>query len=485
MKKKLIGAIGITMAAVIGCSLIGCGKSGEAQAASYVSLDINPSIELTLDDNNNVISVYGANEDGEILLYGEDGLIGVNVETAVGKITELAIEYGYLDEANKVVETTVTAKNGNKENEILNKVNAKITASASGMNLTVTTDGEGVYSLVRKYEQFKKDPPNADISLSNFKLALSASETGEVTLEAAVSLDKEELIKIVSAAHKEVKDFATVAAQKAKAVAENVYDNAVGASVDGVYAVYYGKCLLEGKHLNTFYYGAEYNVYKSLARGFNGAASCLAYVEKISEYELTDEQVSAVMVALKIEDKTLIQNSEGKVTVESVEAYADKVFKNSQAGAELEEMKAALTAALNTAEENIKNLIAKAAKEYDEQIQTLLNTVNGLIPELAKNYFSEFTAMTNELKEILKDGHVTAAKMRECADKAEKKAAEVLEKIENDLSAEELQSIKKDQENVKADLDKYKTALENAISKAKADANKKLEELKENRRQAA
>ena len=46
-------------------------KNDIGEAATFVTLDINPSIELTVDANGIVVSVYGANEDGQILLYEE------------------------------------------------------------------------------------------------------------------------------------------------------------------------------------------------------------------------------------------------------------------------------------------------------------------------------------------------------------------------------------------------------------------------------
>jgi hypothetical protein len=46
-------------------------KDEAGTAVAFVTVDINPSIEITLDENGVVASVYGANEDGQILLYGE------------------------------------------------------------------------------------------------------------------------------------------------------------------------------------------------------------------------------------------------------------------------------------------------------------------------------------------------------------------------------------------------------------------------------
>ena len=66
----------------------------QSKAQSFVSLDINPEITLTLDENGAVLTVVGENEDANVLLYGEETLVGMNIEAAVEKITALATELG-------------------------------------------------------------------------------------------------------------------------------------------------------------------------------------------------------------------------------------------------------------------------------------------------------------------------------------------------------------------------------------------------------
>lgn len=115
MKKFWSKTLGVLCAAVFAFSAVGCGEGDEGKAATFVSLDVNPSVELTVDGKNKVVSVYGENEDGKVLLYDNgnivSGIVGEDVEKAVAKITDLAVEYGFLSEDNKVVNTSVSGKN--------------------------------------------------------------------------------------------------------------------------------------------------------------------------------------------------------------------------------------------------------------------------------------------------------------------------------------------------------------------------------------
>ena len=73
MKRKLTAITGMLCAAAMTVSMAACNNknSKEAEVSTFVSLDINPAIELTLDTDNKVVSVVGSNEDGKVLLYGE------------------------------------------------------------------------------------------------------------------------------------------------------------------------------------------------------------------------------------------------------------------------------------------------------------------------------------------------------------------------------------------------------------------------------
>ena len=75
MKKKIL--IAILLLAVASTCLVACTKDEGNDAESnraYVSLDINPAIELIADGDNVVTNARGENEDGLVLLYNETGM---------------------------------------------------------------------------------------------------------------------------------------------------------------------------------------------------------------------------------------------------------------------------------------------------------------------------------------------------------------------------------------------------------------------------
>ena len=455
MKRKLLTSIlGCSMAAVIGLSAVGCGAPGEAQAQSYVSLDINPAIELTLDANNKVISAYGANEDGQVLLYGEVSVVGLNVEAAVEKITDLAVEYGFIDEDNKVVGTSVSSKTDALATDLLSKINAKVTATADKAGITVTTDADGAWSLIRKFNAFKEEHPNAaNLTISEFKLAVAASETGEISLEAAVELDDTALIKMINDAHKGVKEYATKAYEKAKADAEAAYDKAVTALTDCVYN------LVVTSDDDGVILGANYNKLNLAAVALDSAADAIAFAQDI-RLNQTDLTIPATGIALALGVSIdELKNNDGKVTLESIYDYIDLLYKNGDI--------------TDTQHESIEKKIETSENNDQTVIDGTVNAVKASI--------SASVELITDGKTIpgvdTTDG-LTVEEIRTLADYAKVEAKAYLKRLEAALDADELKSINQLKSAIESQMQTAKATMEDAIAQAKTAAETRLAELK-------
>jgi hypothetical protein len=89
MRKLLILFGFISLFVMVGCS-------NNTPDFGYVSIRINPKIDILLDSSQNVESFIVLNEEAEILLAGED-LNGKNVFNAIETILDLSIATGYID----------------------------------------------------------------------------------------------------------------------------------------------------------------------------------------------------------------------------------------------------------------------------------------------------------------------------------------------------------------------------------------------------
>ena len=100
--------------------------SPESLVVSRLSIDINPSIELMLDRNNEVVMAIAKNRHAEVLLHDEN-LTGVSAESATERIVSLALKTGYFDlsETEDVVNAvmmSVDCDDEKRQTETLNKV---------------------------------------------------------------------------------------------------------------------------------------------------------------------------------------------------------------------------------------------------------------------------------------------------------------------------------------------------------------------------
>lgn len=102
MKKKLLSLTLALLLLLSALSLWSCNDEGatppETVTGEYsrVTVDINPSVEILSDKDGKVIAVTPLNDEAGVLLAGEDSLVGMTVEEAVGKFVSLASETGYL-----------------------------------------------------------------------------------------------------------------------------------------------------------------------------------------------------------------------------------------------------------------------------------------------------------------------------------------------------------------------------------------------------
>ena len=98
---KFIKIISLLLVAVLGIGALASCASGDdkstaqrGEALTYVSLRINPEIELLADEDGKVVAANAINEDGEVVLATVD-LEGKSIEEAGAIFTETANELGY------------------------------------------------------------------------------------------------------------------------------------------------------------------------------------------------------------------------------------------------------------------------------------------------------------------------------------------------------------------------------------------------------
>lgn len=203
---KKLGTLVLGLAVIL--TLSACSDQEAAEAAElYVAVDINPSIEFIVDENDIVTSYNLANEDALILCADVD-FIGMNIEDAVELFITLATEAGFIDveaEDNAVLFTVL----GGDEDALVEQLQERIRVRASRyfarnfINAEIFTEDFTQEDLLVQAEEL-------GITAGKLKLILLAQSYDEtLTMEVAIDTAVKDLVAQVRAAQKEIMDGLT------------------------------------------------------------------------------------------------------------------------------------------------------------------------------------------------------------------------------------------------------------------------------------
>jgi len=183
MKKRLISIFLLCTLLLTTISFTSCSNAKpEEGSVTRMTVDINPSVEFMIDDQNKIVSVTALNDDGSILIVGEV-FVGKTPEEAVEMMVTLASDTGYLVQGNaEASENTVkiSVSGNSKYAEQLKKdITEKVHDTLKALDINGT---------VEKVEALKIDALR--------QLALS---TSLYTEEEISTMDEDQLYKVISA----------------------------------------------------------------------------------------------------------------------------------------------------------------------------------------------------------------------------------------------------------------------------------------------
>jgi hypothetical protein len=136
---------------------------------AYVTLDINPSTEFSINGREKIIKAKPLNEEGALVLEGAD-LRGKEIEYGIEYFIAKSCELGYATPGKEgaVIATTVMEKEQNTELE--KKISETLEKTVEQNKLTVET---GVLAATK---EIKEEAEKAGVSAGKFLIALQAKE---------------------------------------------------------------------------------------------------------------------------------------------------------------------------------------------------------------------------------------------------------------------------------------------------------------------
>jgi len=183
MKKRFISIFLLCALLLSAISFTSCSSATpEEGSVTRMTVDINPSVEFMIDDQNKIVSVTALNDDGSILIVGEV-FVGKTPEEAIEMMVRLASDTGYLIQGNAEATENTVKISISGDSKYAEQLKKDITEKANDTLKALDINGK-----VEKIEALKIDALR--------QLALSTSLYTEEEISA---MDEDQLYKVISA----------------------------------------------------------------------------------------------------------------------------------------------------------------------------------------------------------------------------------------------------------------------------------------------
>lgn len=155
---------------------------------TLVAIDVNPSIELSTNKKNKVISVNAKNEDADIILEDME-LINVDLNIAVNAIIGSMLKHGYLQDDENTVLISVSNKKEEKARQIQNKIEEDFVTSLK----VVDRHANFIKQEVSKNNDLEEMANELNISIGKLQFInqiLELDDTLDITILAGMSMNE-------------------------------------------------------------------------------------------------------------------------------------------------------------------------------------------------------------------------------------------------------------------------------------------------------
>ncbi len=202
LKMALIASLSIMMIVVV---FWGSLNRKENNVAYTIYLDVNPSVEIEVDESEIVTRVSALNDDARLVIEGYH-FIGYSLETTTVFLIDSMVKNGYLNNSTNSILISIKGNDKDKNEKLQEKLNNKIDFVLQNDNIDGAILSQAVYDDDKLNELAEKN----GISLGKAKLINKILDCNSLyTFENLVSLTINELNLIASSKKMNLEDVYT------------------------------------------------------------------------------------------------------------------------------------------------------------------------------------------------------------------------------------------------------------------------------------
>lgn len=494
MKIKRLCLIALISALLLGL-LTACNGSvteDPPKATSYIRIDVNPSVELVLDQRGNVMSAAGLNSDGNVLIYNESGIVGSSVNVAIGNLVGLMSSYGYLVDGGDVYLSVYSS-----DDDLYDAVRSDITAIG---NYSVKED-------VELSDVLELEKAGSEMSPARYGMLKRAASLSDRSISELSTLSDEEVLGVINTASSNSDSKLGMLYDRTVAEARHVLESARQVAKDELYSIYFTGKTLSSATLFSAVSNAKRAFYANVYAALHNAEFNLShYYNSLKEYIanpiITLEDVKAVFQKIGGFFKDLTEDifadnaadDEGNVTRESLTAYVDSLYRSLP-----EDKREEFKAQYVTISSEVTDKVSFEGFDYasvKQQLNGVFDDIDARLTEMnddlgisdrLEGLKNEVKAVFDKVVDFFKDA-ITRLGLDQIDFKQIFSVQNMIDRLheaaqyaydEMELTDEDIATVTSMEEDIAQTLDDAKAAFEDAIAAAKQNAHDWLSAAKE------
>lgn len=172
--------------------------------ASTITIDINPSVELLLDEEDNIIEVRAINTDAEMLIQNKARFKGLNIDTAIRYLIQEAINRGIIEDTETSILVNVSSETTERKSLVQEKLEAAFRRESMRHNQPFD-----VHNMVRELtENVREQAENRHMTGAKYQLIQAILESTDIySFEDLQDQSIRDLFRILNEENADNQDF--------------------------------------------------------------------------------------------------------------------------------------------------------------------------------------------------------------------------------------------------------------------------------------
>ena len=207
MRNKMLKTLLLIVTISLGFIIASCNKQVDAKDA-YVTVSINPSVEIITGESGKVVQINALNDDAQVLLLDYD-YEGKRIEVVIDDILKLAVDLGFLKEGPQAKVIISVEKDNKRAKEALTKaIERRVERFREARNLSFELIKGYRKGVDEKLDQMKEKAQEKGLEMSRYNLAIRAMYYNpNLTLTEAKELSVSELKDMVCEGRKQELEY--------------------------------------------------------------------------------------------------------------------------------------------------------------------------------------------------------------------------------------------------------------------------------------